>query len=287
MSYDLYTSLLKMHDAFCSTSDSVRMTIDMTARGLQVLREQYDLDKIAGTGRDFDRAVRVMDWLTTHVRHNGMCNPEGPRGAKTALEYAFDQPERGVNCAWLAATLTECLLSLGLPARTVYIMPFAPYDCDNHVVTEVWAVSSAYPHGQWVMLDPTCNCFVQDTSGTLLSVFDLRTALADQQEVVFNKELRYNGQPHEPAAHREYLAKDLYWFRMAEQSRLGEPARYVNVLPEGFDLPRQEVLNVQYRLRVQGDQPWLRSWLEQLEKRRGSSLTVSPADAWAAPEIFR
>lgn len=281
MSYDLYTSLLKMHDTFRPTSESVRLTIDMTARGLLELREQHGLAAIAGEGSDFDRAVRVMDWLTTHVRHNGMCNPEGPRCAQTALAFAFDQPERGVNCAWLATTLTECLLSLGIPARTVYIMPFAPYDCDNYVVTEVWTGDA------WVMLDPTCNCFARDAQGKLLSVLGLRAVLADQQEVVFSDGLRYNMQPYSHEGHRDYLAKDLYWLRIPEQSRLGDPTRFVAVVPEGFDPQRHEKLNVQYRLRVQGDQPWLRDWLKVLESRSAAALFCSAEDAALPPVILR
>lgn len=280
MSYDLYTSLLKMHDRFQPTSEGVRLTIDMTDRNLPELREQYGLADIAGTGSSFDRSVRVMDWLTAHVRHNSMCNPEGARCAATALAFAFDQPEKGVNCAWLATTLTECLLSLSIPARTVYIMPFAPYDCDNHVVTEVWSGR------QWIMLDPTCNCYARDSRGNLLSVFGLRAALADQQEITFNEGLRYNGQPYSHDDHRDYLAKDLYWFRIAEQTGSGDTGRHVTIAPDGFDPHRHEVLNVQYRLRVQGDHPWLREWLKQLEKK-GTHIFCAMEDAQKAPEVIR
>ena len=187
MNYDLYASILVMHDEFRPTDAGVKLAVDFTVPGLSVLREQYGLAAIAGEGCAFDRAVRVMDWLTTHVRHNGNCNPEGERGAMTALAFAFDQPDKGVNCAWLATTLTECLLSLAIPARTVYIMPFAPYDCDNHVVTEVWTGDT------WIMLDPTCNCYAHDAQGNLLSVLTLRAALAARQPIAFNDGLRYNG----------------------------------------------------------------------------------------------
>lgn len=274
MSYDLYTSLLKMHDTFQPGDARVRLRIDFDSRDLAKLRKKYNLTAIAGSGTPFDQAVCVMDWLTTHVRHNGNCNPSGTRCALTALDFAFDQPEKGVNCAWLATTLTECLLALGIPARTVYIMPFAPYDCDNHVVTHVWTGA------QWVMLDPTCNCFAQDKDGNLLDVFSLRAVLADQQEVVFNEGLRYNGQPYGHEEHRDYLAKDLFWFRMAECSGRAN-SRFVTIAPEGFDPQRHEVLNIQYRMRVQGDQPWLRDWLKNSQKN--TPIFCSPEDARKAP----
>ena len=259
MSYDLYTSLLKMNDTFRPTQEGVQLSMDFSAPELAQLREQYGLNALAGEGDAFARAVRLMDWLTTHVRHDGCCNPEGPRCAITALKYAFDQPDKGVNCAWLATTLTECLLSIGIPARTVYIMPFAPYDCDNHVVTHMWYAEKS----RWVMLDPTTNCYVQDKAGNLLDVFSLRALLADQQEVVFNEGLRYNGQPYKAEEHRDYLAKDLFWFRLAERSGYSEgKGRFVTIAPEHYDPHRRDVLNIQYRMRVQGDAQWLHDWLK-------------------------
>ena len=280
MNYDLYASILIMHDEFRPTDESVKLAVDFTGPTLPVLREKYSLSAIAGDGSTFDRAVRVMDWLTTHVRHNGNCNPEGERGALTALDFAFDQPDKGVNCAWLATTLTECLLSLAIPARTVYIMPFAPYDCDNHVVTEVWTGES------WVMLDPTCNCFAWDAQGNLLSVLGLRAALAARRKVAFNDSLRYNGQPYSHEEHRDYLSKDLCWLRMAEVSGRTD-SRFVTLSPITFDPHRHQLLNVQYRLQVQGDQPWLRDWLKQLESADSTVVFCSPADAALPPTIIR
>lgn len=277
MNYDLYASILVMHDEFRPTDAGVSLAVDFTGPDLPVLREKYGLPAIAGEGCAFDRAIRLMDWLTTHVRHNGMCNPEGRRGALTALAFAFDQPDKGVNCAWLATTLTECLLSLEIPARTVYIMPFAPYDCDNHVVTEVW------DGDRWIMLDPTCNCFARDAEGTPLSVLGLRAALASQQQITFNDGLRYNGQPYSHEEHRDYLAKDLCWLRMAEASGQ-EDSRFVTLAPVGFDPHRHQLLNVQYRLRVQGDQPWLRDWLTWLESSGANEVFCSPADAALPPK---
>ncbi|MBQ2953205.1 MAG: transglutaminase domain-containing protein [Clostridia bacterium] len=276
MNYDLYTSILVMHDEFRPTDEGVSLAVDFSAPGLNALREQYSLTAIAGDGSAFDRAVRLMDWLTTHVRHNGSCNPEGERGAMTALTFAFDQPEKGVNCAWLATTLTECLLSLRIPARTVYIMPFAPYECDNHVVTEVWTGDA------WVMLDPTCNCYARDSQGQPLSVLGLRAALAARQGIAFNDALRYNGQPYSREEHRDYLAKDLCWLRMAEVSGRAD-SRLVTLSPVGFDPHWHQLLNVQYRLQVQGDQPWLRDWLKWLESSGSNEVFCSPADAALPP----
>ncbi len=276
MSYDLYTSLLKMHDIFRTTDEGVQLGIDFSAPELRELRDHYGLAAIAGEGASFEKAVRVMEWLTTHVCHDGSCNPEGRRCAMTALQYGFDRPDKGVNCSWLAMTLTECLLSLGIPARTVDIMPFAPYDCDNHVITHVWTGE------QWVMLDPTTNSYAMDKDGKLLDVFTMRALLADQQEIVFCDGLRYNGQPYDAKEHRDYLAKDLFWFEMAEVSRYQATAgRTVVIAPVHYDPKRRELLNIDYRMRVQGDAEWLHKWRRNVEK--SEYVYCSIEDAQKAP----
>lgn len=82
MSYDLYTSLLKMHDSFRPSDEGISLSIDLSAPELTELRDTYGLAEIAGDGDSFEQAVRLMEWLTTHVRHDGSCNPEGSRCAK-------------------------------------------------------------------------------------------------------------------------------------------------------------------------------------------------------------
>lgn len=274
MSYDLYTSLLKMHEDFRPSDEGVYLALDFAMPQLDELREKYGLSAIAGEGSGFDRAIRVMDWLTAHVRHDGSSNLNGKRCALTALDYAFDQPDKGVNCAWLATTLAECLLALGLAARPVYIMPFAPYDGDNHVVTHLWLEEKQ----QWVMLDPTVNAYAMDGQGRLLDVFSLRALLADQQEVAFCEGLRYNGQPYNHQEHRDYLAKDLFWFQIAEG---GADSRMLAIAPEHYDPHKRNVLNILYRIRQWGEAPWLQDWLAWEQKNE--PVYCSPQEALRAP----
>ncbi len=274
MSCDLYASLLKMYEEFRPSDEGVQLALDFSAPALAQLRERYDLCAIAGEGERFGQALRVMDWLTTHVRHDGNCNPEGRRCALTALEYAFDQPDRGVNCAWLATALAECLLSLSMAARPVYIMPFAPYDEDNHVVTHLWLPEKQ----QWVMLDPTMNAYAMDGEGRLLDVFALRALLAEQKEVCFCKGMRYNGQPFNHQEHLQYLAKDLFWFQIAQSS---EDSPMLTIAPEHYDVKKRNILNIEYRIRQWGDEPWLRDWLAW--EKRNKPRYCSPQEALRAP----
>jgi hypothetical protein len=43
-------------------------------------------------------------------------------------------------------------------ARMMYIMPFAPYDTDNHVITHVYIKELK----KWIILDPTFASYIMD-----------------------------------------------------------------------------------------------------------------------------
>ena len=73
---------------------------------------------------------------------------------------------------------------------------------------------------------------------------------------------------------------------MAEVSGRSD-SRFVTLSPVGFDPHRHQLLNGQYRLHVQGDQPWLRDWLKQLEASSGNTVFCSPEDASLSPTIIR
>jgi hypothetical protein len=105
------------------------------------LKTTYGLDAIAETGDDLSKSPNILFWLCEHTYHFGSYDNHVPMNSLDLLEYAYDQgAERGLNCLNLSY-LTECLLSIGVPARTVGIMPFSPYDADNHVVTHVYIAS--------------------------------------------------------------------------------------------------------------------------------------------------
>ncbi len=278
MRYNIYASMLKMHDTFRPASEPVTLACDMTAPELTVLREQYGLAAIAGEGDAFPRAMRVMEWLTGHVRHNGSFNFDKGHLALAVLEFAFDQPDKGVNCTTLAQTLSSCLLSLGIPARPVGIYPFAPYDGDNHFVTEVWCEEL----GQWVMLDPTVNACVMDSEGRPLDCLGVRALLADQAEHRFSEGLRYNGTPYEAREHTEYLAKDLFALQYAV--KIGYDCSHSAwrwVCPEGFDIQKRQVLNVEWRMRQWGSSEWMEQWLTNV--KAATFRYAAPEDVRKAP----
>jgi len=276
MSFDVYTSLLKMFDEFHEDSKDIHLSYDLTNQELQKINEKYKLNDIAGKGDSFSKTINILFWLSKNCYHNGNFNFEKEINAKNVLEYSYQKGEEyGVNCLALATTLTECLLSINLIARTISIMPFAPYDYDNHVITHVYIKELK----KWIMVDPTYRCYIMDKEKTPLNVFETRELLSNQDYVVFNKEIKHNDEKIEEDSHeiKEYYAKDLFYFMTPEISCHNERIknRRIYIVPSFYDIKKSEILNVEYRIKNEGETEWLKNRQKNIKERNYLYLVPS------------
>ena len=156
--FDIYSGILFNNQAFADSGETAEITYDFTCPEYKALIEKYGIDGIAGEGPAFERGVRLMHWMAPRLTHKGDYDNHVPFNSLDLLEYSLDKPEQGINCRNKSIILTECCLALGIYARRVYIMPYSPYDGDNHVVSEIYDPEL----GKWVMLDPTTGCYFID-----------------------------------------------------------------------------------------------------------------------------
>jgi hypothetical protein len=278
-----YHALLKMYSIFRGTTENenIKLEFDFTDEKFFVLKSKYGLDTIAGIGDNLSKALNLLFWLCEHTDHFGSYDNHVPMNSLDLLEYAYDQgDERGLNCLNLSYILTECLLSIGLPARTVLIFPFSPRDSDNHVVTHVYIEDL----DKWIMLDPTYNAYFKDADENILNLVELRGLLADGQDVFLNDEFSYNGtrlitDAEHVQYYKQYMAKDLFYFTIFEKSGFGRvnSGRNLVVNPEGFNLFEWTMDNVEYRIefaRTYEDidevfrESYIKSSTQQLEQLR-------------------
>lgn len=269
MSFDVYTSLLKMFEEFSFNSDGVHLSYDLSSPELFEIKQKYMLDNIAGKGSDFSKAKNILFWLSKNCYHNGNFNfKEEPTG-KNILEHSYQKGiEYGVNCSALAEVLTDCFLSLGFMARTMFIMPFSPYDHDNHTVTHVYINEIK----KWVMMDPTFSCYVMNKEKIPLDLFEIRDLLSNQNYIEFNEEAKYNDEKRTKDSEeiKEYYAKDLFYFVTSERScyNVRKDNREIHIIPANYDVKKKEILNVEYRRRKNGDAEWLQNWLQNIRENK-------------------
>ena len=278
MSFDLYTSLLKMFDEFHEKSASVNLSYELSNPNLYEIRTKYGLDDIIGKGETFSQVSNLLFWLSKNLYHNGnFDNFKEDLNAIKLLEYSYKKgKEYGINCRALSIILTECLLSLGFMARTIYLLPFSPYDFDNHVVTHVYIKELK----KWVMLDPTFGCYVMNKERIPLNIFEIRELLANQDFIIFNKEIKYNDEKKDEnsQALKEYYAKNLFYFTTREKSCFDaeKENRIIHILPLNYDVKRKEILNIEYRIKKEGDAEWIQNWLKDMKENK--YLYISPLE---------
>jgi len=132
------------------------------------LLERYGLDEIAGQGTAFERALRVMKWLTAHTYYSGMSvwSCRLPDDGLKILRYAYDGPFRkSINCRHKAIALADCLMALGIFALPIWLVR----DGACHVITHVWLPEES----RWVMLDPSLDSYIADEAGRVLHLIEI------------------------------------------------------------------------------------------------------------------
>lgn len=174
--YIMEAGILYNNFEFADGKD-IEITYDFSDDDYNVLKEKYNLEKIAGDGSEFEKAVRLMNEFAPRLTHKSDYDNHIEIRALPLLEYSLNKKSNGINCRAKAQILNEMCLSLGIFSRKVWIMPNSRYDGDCHVVNEVWDSSL----NKWVMLDITNNEYWIDENSEPLSILEIRTKGANQE----------------------------------------------------------------------------------------------------------
>ncbi|MCL2364314.1 MAG: transglutaminase-like domain-containing protein [Defluviitaleaceae bacterium] len=268
--YDIFTGLLKAFPLPEEKQDTVHFSFEFNHPKYELLKNKYPILDIAGSGNDFSKVANLMHWISGNIYHKGDYSGSIAANAIDYLDHAFGKDaSHGINCVALSTILSDCLLSIGIKARKVFIMPCSPYDGDNHVVAQAYIKEM----DKWVMFDPTLNAYLHNEKGEYLSLLELRSHLADQSPVFFNKQAKYNDDAwteESAKSNIEYLAKNLFYFQMSEINTFNEEDdstgtvknRFITLCPKGFNPKQTRINNVEYRRRQYGEQPWMIQVLE-------------------------
>ena len=262
----VYSGYLKMSDKFekgnlVSKMCKIAYRLDTD---YSVLLEKYRLNEIAGEGTDYDRARRVLSWEAEHIVHEAKYDGHVQNTAMSLFEYAFDTGA-GINSRSMSLALTECLLAIGLKSRVIYMYPGSPYQCDNHVVCEVWMKEL----NKWVMIDPTYDSVVLDKNDTPLNILEIRTALADLEPLHLAEGFHYNGQAVAEDDILQHYAKNMFWFNVFTiQGCIEENTPYIlpiTIAPKGYDAKRFLLGNIEYRIQRWGAKKAYLDWKKGIE----------------------
>ena len=261
---DIFSGILFNNQKFEAGNDA-EIVYNFDCPEFVTLKEKYNFEKIAGKGSDFRKAKRLLHYLAPRLTHSSWYDNHVPCNALDLLEYSFENPEQGINCLNKSKILEECCLALGIYARRVSIMPYSPYDFDNHVVTEIYDRQLK----KWIMLDPTTDGFFVDGDGLPLSLLEMRDKFANAQFVTYVrstdslKDLKKLKEKY--LQQNFYICKNLFFFYVDKYSAFGVTGETLAFIPENYSVKEKLIANVKYRIENLPEE--YRSLIPKLEER--------------------
>ncbi len=229
------------------TEDCLSHKFDCTE--FEVLKQEYKIQEIAGNGTSFEKAVNLTRYFAPRLLHDGNFDNHISCNALELLKYSLNKPSCGINCLNKSKILQELCLALKIPAHRVWIMPYSPYDMENHVVTEIYDDTLS----KWVMLDVTSNGYFADAIGVPLSVVEIRRNFALNEVCDFIKTVSecakvFSDKKAEAIYYERYFAKNSFWYVVEKNNTCGDDGERLYCIPKGFNRYAWTKQNLEYRL---------------------------------------
>lgn len=242
--------ILLMHKNF-QEGNKGRINYDFACKEYDELKEKYNLEQIAGKGSSFQKAKRLLNYFSSKLAHKSDYDNHIACNSLALLEYSFNNPEHGINCLNKSKIIVELCLAIGIKARRVSIMPYSPYDMDNHVIAEIFDEKLK----KWIMMDPTTNGFFIDENKTPLSMFEIRKYFAENKFLTFVAcGEKTNNLTKLKEKHLEtnwYICKNSFRFVVENYQGFGHGKNEIEVFnfyPTGFSIKKWEMANAKYKL---------------------------------------
>ena len=244
---NVYQGIL-FHNQEFDSGNREEIVYEFDCAPFEELREKYHLAQVAGKGSDFVRAKRLLHYLSPRLAHSPWYDNHIACNALRLLEYSFENPAQGINCLNKAKILVECCLALGIYARRVRIMPYSPYDFDNHVVAEIYDRTLE----KWIMLDPTTDGYFIDENKQPLSLLEMRHQFANAAFITFVrstdslKDIHKLREKH--LGTNMYICKNLSHFQVEQYSTFGEKGSFLHFVPLHYSIKETKRANLKYRI---------------------------------------
>lgn len=245
---DVFAGILFNNQTF-ETGNNAEITYNFNCPEFVTLKEKYNLEKIAAKGSDFNRAKRLLHYLSPRLIHSPWYDNHIPCNSLDLLEYSLNKPEQGINCLSKSKILEECCLAVGIYARRVSLMPFSPYDFDNHVVVEIYDRQLK----KWIMLDPSSDGLFVDENGFPLSLLEMREKFANSEFITFVESTSrlkdLNALRERYAEQNAYICKNLFYFYVDQVSTFGASKNILAFIPVNYSVKENSIANKKYRIK--------------------------------------
>lgn len=241
--YIMEAGILRNNLDFADGED-IDFSYDFDNEDYSVLISTYGIDKIAGSGTEFEQALRLMNEFAPRLTHKSDYDNSVEMTALALLEHSLDNIGNGINCRNKAQILNEMCLALGIYSRKVWIMPNSGYDNDCHVVNEIWDTEL----NKWIMLDITNNEYWVDENGTPLSVLEIRQKGAMQE---FCTPIKEGDNTDNLERLKEkyigdflYIMKNMVYVEYFDSYTVGESETIYLLFPDNLDTDYDKIISL-------------------------------------------
>lgn len=263
--YEIYAGIIALNDDEPIGSNNLYVVYDLNCKEYILLKEKYNLQQIADSGSDFQKAKNLVNHFSLRMTHDGNYDNHIECNSLSLLEYCLDNPQQGINCLNKAKILVEMCLACGIFARRVSIIPYSPYDTDNHVVIEIYENTLS----KWIMLDPSINTYFIDENSEPLSMLEIRDKGARKEfctAIKINKDLKniYDTQKENKQIN-EYIMKNSFTIFIDAYNGFGHTdKRTICYTSNNYDIKKRNIKNWEYRIKVNTELEYVEYCKQQL-----------------------
>jgi len=255
-----WMALLTQHPDFSAQEPGYPVEVTFyyaqpTDENLTRLRDQYDLETVAGQGSETDQIINLMHWVYSLAGHANEPAIPTDRNAFAFIHMAQVE-QKQINCYMKTVILNEVYLSLGFDSRQTHLLPHSHEERESHFITSVYSRTL----DKWILMDPDFGVYVADEKGNILSVEEIRRRLISGEPL----KVQHPGRNRletiwgdirnwtEGADYLWFLSDFIFKMRCPKYSRFAqgnEPIReYYELIPDGY---RPELLE-ESRLAARG-----------------------------------
>ena len=243
--FDVYSGILFNNQKF-KKDNNKRINYTFNCKEYNELKDKYDLEKIAGNDSDLSKGIKLLHYLAPRLAHSSFYDNHVECNALALLEYSLNNKEHGINCLNKSKILEECCLALGIYARRVRIMPYSPFDLDNHVVVEIY-------DKKWIMLDPSTDGIFVDENKVPLSLLEIRDKLVNNEFVTFVKsDDKFDDLEKLREEYLDmitYICKNSFYFVVDNDSTFGYTNKTLTFTPINYSIKNKTIANLKYRIK--------------------------------------
>lgn len=220
-SYNGNCRQLKKFSNYDTNSTALLSKYILESSDLTMLKQEYELEKLIDQD-ELVTIINLLEWTHKTIPYSyGFSGDKtktfsNPRNALTMLKNK-DNKNIVFVCRDMATALTEIYLSIGFKARTVTCISRYFNDNDVHVVTEVYSNKLK----KWIMVDPSFNAYIIDSSNNILNLSEIRNHFANKLDLNTNSNVNINNLTFNSHKYLKYMSRVCFDFERAVDIEFG------------------------------------------------------------------